>query len=203
MTTFSASATASNSPAAEHTALRRHGPVFLLLGVLMMLMGAAAIGWSCLATLTATATWLFGFLLVGAGIAEIVGAYRAGRWSGRIVHVLIGLLYIVVGVMIIDEPVASAIRLTLMVSIFLIVTGIFRILFALGHNFAGSGAVLFNGVLTLILGLMIYKQWPASGLWAIGLFIGIELFFNGWTWIMLSLGLRRLPPTTAATPAAA
>jgi uncharacterized membrane protein HdeD (DUF308 family) len=47
-----------------------------------------------------------------------------------------------------------------------------------------------------VLGLLIYKQWPASGLWVIGMFVGIDLVFNGWAWVMLALGLRQFKPTT-------
>ena len=50
-----------------------------------------------------------------------------------------------------------------------------------------------NGTITLLLGLLIQKQWPLSGLWVIGLFVGIDLIFNGWAWIALSLVLRKTP----------
>jgi len=55
------------------------------------------------------------------------------------------------------------------------------------------GWSLASGIISVMLGVMIYRQWPASGLWVIGMFVGIELIFNGWTWIMLSMGLRALP----------
>ena len=99
----------------------------------------------------------------------------------------------VVGFMIIEQPENSAIQLTLIIAFFLIIGGIFRIVFALSERFTGWPWVLLNGGVTLMLGLMIYKQWPDSGLWVIGLFVGIEMIFNGWSWIMLSAGLRRLP----------
>jgi uncharacterized membrane protein HdeD (DUF308 family) len=74
-------------------------------------------------------------------------------------------------------------------------SGVFRIVFALSERFAGWPWVLLNGAVTLMLGFLIYKQWPASGLWVIGLFVGIELIFNGWAWVMLALGLRRATAT--------
>jgi uncharacterized membrane protein HdeD (DUF308 family) len=85
----------------------------------------------------------------------------------------------------------------LIIAIFLIVSGIFRIVFAVSERFTGWGWVLLNGVVTLFLGMMIYKQWPASGLWVIGIFIGIDLIFNGWAWIMLSIASRRAVAATA------
>jgi uncharacterized membrane protein HdeD (DUF308 family) len=175
----------------EQRSLRDYWGWFFVLGIAMAVLGTIAIGWACIATLTITAVWVFGFLLLAGGIAEVINSFWAGRWSGTLVHLLIGVLYTVVGFMIIDQPENSAIQLTLIIAIFLIVGGIFRIVFAISERFAGWGWVLLNGGVTLLLGILIYKQWPASGLWTIGLFVGIDLIFNGWAWIMLALGLRR------------
>ena len=177
----------------ELNALRSSWLWFLALGVAMVVFGTIAISWACLATITVTATWLFGFLLLAGGITEIINSFRGGRWSGMLVHLLIGMLYTVVGFMIIEQPEDSAIQLTLIIAFFLIIGGIFRIVFALSERFTGWPWVLLNGGVTLMLGLMIYKQWPDSGLWVIGLFVGIEMIFNGWAWIMLGAGLRKLP----------
>ena len=75
----------------------------------------------------------------------------------------------------------------------MIVGGIFRVIAALSHRFPGWEWVLLNGGISLMLGLLIYKQWPQSGLWFIGLYIGIEMIFNGWAWIALAIGIRKLP----------
>jgi uncharacterized membrane protein HdeD (DUF308 family) len=166
---------------------------FLALGIAMVVFGTIAISWACLTTITVTATWLFGFLLLAGGIAEIINSFWAGRWSGMLIHLLIGVLYTVVGFMIIEQPENSALQLTLIIAIFLIISGIFRVVFALSERFTGWPWVMLNGAVTLLLGLLIYKQWPASGLWVIGLFVGIEMIFNGWSWVMLAFGLRRLP----------
>jgi uncharacterized membrane protein HdeD (DUF308 family) len=175
----------------ETHALGKNWLWFLLLGIAMAAVGTFVISWACIATVTVTATWLLGFILLGSGIAEIVNSFYAGKWSGTLVHLLMGILYVVVGLMIIDQPADRAIQLTLIIAIFLIISGIFRIVFALTERFTGWGWVLLNGAISLFLGMMIYKQWPSSGLWVIGLFIGIDLIFNGWAWIMLSLGSRR------------
>jgi uncharacterized membrane protein HdeD (DUF308 family) len=166
---------------------------YLLLGIAMVALGVFAISYACIVTVTVAATWLFGFLMIAGGIAEIVNSFHAGRWSGTLVHLLIGVLYAVVGLLIIDQPEGAAIQLTLIIAVFLIVSGIFRIVFAISERFTGWGWVMLNGAVTLFLGILIYKQWPASGLWVIGLFIGIDLVFNGWAWIMLALGLRAMP----------
>jgi uncharacterized membrane protein HdeD (DUF308 family) len=164
---------------------------FLILGIAMVVLGTFAISYACIATITVTATWLFGFLMIAGGIGEIINAFHAGRWSGTLIHLLLGVLYAIVGLMIVDQPEGAAVQLTLLIALFLIVSGIFRIVFAISERFTGWGWVLLNGGVTLLLGMMIYKQWPSSSLWVIGLFIGIDLIFNGWAWIMLSMGLRR------------
>jgi len=179
-----------STPLEELQALRNHWIWFFLLGLAMVVFGTAAISWACIATITVAATWLFGFLLLAGGISEIIHSFWAGRWSGMLVHLLIGVLYTVVGFMIIEQPEGSALQLTLIISLFLIVSGIFRIVISISERFAGWPWVLLNGGVTLLLGLLIYKQWPASGLWVIGLFVGIEMIFNGWAWIMLALTLR-------------
>lgn len=174
--------------AAEIGTLRHHWKWFLALGIGMVVLGTIALGCSVLTTEVAVV--LFGFLMLAGGIAEIISAFWAGKWSGTLIHLLIGILYTVVGIMIIDSPEQSAIQLTLLLAFFLIFSGVLRIVFALSEQFTGWGWVLLNGAVTLLLGMLIYKQWPYSGVWVIGLFIGIEMIFNGWAWVMLALAIR-------------
>lgn len=181
-------------------ALRGSWGWFLFLGILMVAAGTLAISWSCLGTITVLAVMVFGFLMLAHGIAEIIGAFSAAKWGGTLFHILIGVLYTVAGFVLIDQPEISAVQLTLIAAIFLMVGGIFRIISALADRFTGWGWVLLNGVISLMLGIMIYKQWPESSYWVIGLFIGIEMLFNGWTWIMLGAALRSLPKNPAMVP---
>jgi len=171
---------------------------FMVMGISMVVLGTFAIGWACVVTMTIAATWIFGFFLLTGGIAEIINSFSVGRWSGMLLHLIIGALYTIVGLMIIQHPESAALQLTLVIAIFLIVGGTIRVIFALSERFTGWVWVTLNGVVSFMLGMMIYKQWPASGLWVIGLFVGIDLIFNGWTWIMLASGLRAIPPKPAA-----
>lgn len=177
----------------ELQALRHHWVWFLALGIGMAVIGTIAVGFACIATVTVAATYLFGFLMIGGGIAEVISSFSAGRWSGTLIHLLIGVLYIVAGLLVIDQPLESAVTLTLLIALFLMISGIFRVVYALSERFTGWGWVLLNGVITLLMGLLIYKQWPTSGLWVIGLFVGIDMILNGWGWIMLAIGLRNAP----------
>lgn len=184
--------------AQDLSTLQKHWRWFLALGIAMVVLGFIAIGWSCITSVTVAATWLFGFFLLASGIGLIINAFWVERWSGTLLHLLIGALYSLTGVIIIDQPQTAAIELTLLIAIFLMIGGIFRVVFAVSERFVGSGWVLLNGVINFVLGMLIYKQWPASGLWVIGLFVGIELLFNGWAWIMLAMGLRQYKPIADA-----
>ena len=181
----------------DPAAIRANSGAFLLFGALMVVFGVAAIGFSCLATITSAVMWVFGVLLVAGGITEIISAVRGGA-RHRLLHLLFGVLYFVVGAIVIGQPVLAAIKLTLVMSIFMIVSGVFRIVYALGQPGAQRGSLLFGGVISLMLGVMIYRQWPYSGMWVIGLFVGVELILTGWLWIALAMAAKRLPAGSAA-----
>lgn len=162
---------------------------FFLLGVGLIVFGVVAL--SCSFITTVTIALLFGALLMVAGAAQVISAFWAHRWSGTLVHLLIGILYVVVGLLILDSPLESVVMLTLLLAGMLMVSGIFRIVSAMTLRFHEWGWTVLSGVVSLLLGMLIYKGWPDTGLFAIGLFIGIEMIFNGWMWVMLGLGLRR------------
>jgi len=161
---------------------------FLFLGLTLVILGILAIGSSFFVTMMTVAV-IGVFLMVG-GILQVINAFYTGRWSGFLLHVILGILYLVVGFMLLDAPMLNAITLTFLLASFFIVIGLFRMIGALTTHFPGWGWTLFNGVVTFLLGVLIYKHWPSSGLWVIGLFVGIEMVFAGWYWIMFASGLR-------------
>lgn len=172
----------------ELHSLRDQWWCFLSMGIALAVLGTICIASPLIATMTSVVA--FGFMLLAAGITQIVSSFWSGRWSGMLLHLLIGVLYAIIGMMVIDAPLENMLLLTKLIAIFLIVTGIFNIIGALIHRFHGWGWVLLNGGVTLLLGILINRQWPASALWVIGLYVGIEMIFNGWGWIMLAIGLR-------------
>jgi uncharacterized membrane protein HdeD (DUF308 family) len=189
----------SRSPGAaarhELAALQQEWWWFLLLGIALVVLGTLALGAAAFASVVAVV--YLGLLMLAGGIAQTISAFWAGRWSGFLLTIFIGLLYLVAGVFIISHPVESTVELTLMLAFLFVVSGVFRIVTALVLRFPHWGWPLLNGVIAVLLGVMIYKQWPSSGLWVIGIFIGIEMIFNGWAWVMFSLGLRSLPRDAA------
>ena len=163
---------------------------FLLLGACLIILGSIAVGSTFYVGLATVV--LFGVLLLTGGVAQVISAFWAGRWSGFLLHLLIGVFYVVVGMLIIDAPAEALATLTLLIAAFLMVSGIFRIASSLNLRFNNWGWVLMNGIVTLMLGILIYRQWPASATIAIGLFVGIEMIFNGITWVALGMGLKQL-----------
>jgi uncharacterized membrane protein HdeD (DUF308 family) len=169
-----------------------------LLGILLAVCGAAAVISPVLTVLTAFATILvLGVALMVAGVATIVASLQAGKWSGLMLQLLVGILYTVAGWIIVDTPERSAETLTLFIAAFFIVAGLFRIVAALVIRFPYWGWALLNGIVTFLLGTVIYHHFPQSTFWALGTLVGLEMLFHGWTWIMLSQAVRRLPERVA------
>ncbi len=178
----------------ELSHLRSHWWWLLLLGVLLVACGTAAIVFPYVTVLTSVAiVTVIGAMLLVAGAATIVGAFWAGRWSGLLLQLLVGILYTVSGMVIINNPVAGTLTFTVFIAASFIVLGTFRLVAALVLQFPQWGWAVLNGAVTLLAGIIIFRHLPEDALWVIGLLIGLELLFNGWMWIMLSLGLRRMP----------
>ncbi|MGO9419460.1 HdeD family acid-resistance protein [Roseiarcus sp.] len=161
---------------------------FLAFGVALVVLGAAAIARSVTATMVTMA--FFGWLLLLAAVVEIVAAFWVGHWAGFFQHALAAILYGVLGFIFVLRPAITAEILTFVMALFFLVGGLFHIVGSAVLGYAGWGWQVLDGVITLALGAMILAQWPASGLWVIGLFIGIDLIFYGATWIAIAWGLR-------------
>lgn len=176
--------------------LRKKWGWFLALGILMIVGGTIALGASVLMTVFSMV--LLGWLMIFGGVMEAVHAFACKKWSGFFIDLLTGLLYLVVGFMIIANPGAAAEALTLLIAVFLIFGGIFRVGLAISVRYQNWVWLLIHGVIDLVLGILIWHQWPYSGLWVIGLFVGIDMLFNGWALVMLSLTAKNLPPQEPA-----
>ncbi|MCX7019229.1 MAG: HdeD family acid-resistance protein [bacterium] len=161
---------------------------FLALGIVMVILGIAALGMQV--ALTLTSMIFFGALLVAGGVLEIVAAVRGRGWSGLLFHLLVGILYLVVGLLAIANPVEAATSLTLLIGAAFMVGGFFRIFASLSLRFHNWGWALLSGAIGVLLGLIIWRQWPWSGFYVIGLFIAIVLIFNGWAMVMFALAAR-------------
>jgi uncharacterized membrane protein HdeD (DUF308 family) len=172
-------------------ALRANWFWFALLGAALLILGLAALSYSVLATV-ATAL-VFGYFLLAAGVFYLVGAFFTRGWGGFFLSLLAGVLHLAAGFIVLNHPLEALVVYTLLMAVFFFVEGLFRIVAALAGRFHHWGWVLLNGVITLLLGVLIWRQWPWSGLYVVGLFVGINLIISGANYIALGLTARRLP----------
>jgi len=178
------------NPEPAQREIQRLGGWFLGLGVVLAVLGAIAVVAAFAATLATV--FLFGVLLLIAGMFQAVQAFLAARWKGFFWHLLLGLLYALLGAILLADPVEGAIGLTLLLAAFFVVGGVLRIVLAVQRRGqVQTGWFLFGGILDLLLGLLIWIGWPATGMWVIGLFLGIELLFAGLSLIMVGLAMPR------------
>lgn len=188
----------------EVEGLRRNWGWFLALGAALVLLGMIALG--CAVTTTIVSLLLFGWFLIAGGVIEIVHAFWARQWSGFFLELSLGVLQLVVGWMVVENPLEAGLTLTLLMAVFFIFGGVFRMVTALTMPFEGRWWLFFSGLVNLVLGVMIWRRWPSDALWVIGMFIGIDLIFHGWWLVMLALSVRSavpaLPPpgSTVAPP---
>jgi uncharacterized membrane protein HdeD (DUF308 family) len=176
---------------AELEALHRNWGWYLALGVLLIVLGMVAIGVPLVST--ASAVLVFGVVLIVGGITELVGAFSARHWSGGLWAALAGVLAVVVGLMAVRHPIRTSLALTMLIGAYLLVGGTLRIVAAIWLRYAQWGWSVLAGALSVLLGLIIYADLPEASLWVIGTFLGIDLLFQGWAWVFLSLAVRRLP----------
>jgi uncharacterized membrane protein HdeD (DUF308 family) len=180
----------------ELDALHKEWIWYFLLGIALVVMGTLALGTATVFTTFFTVIFL-GVLFLVAGITQCVGAFWARGWSGVVLGLLEGVLCVVLGLIFVKKPGMAVVTLTLLIACFLMVGGTFRIVAALAMRFPNWGWALFGGVVNLALGLMIYAEWPASSLMVLGIFVGVEMIFAGWFWVMLGLSLKKLPKMTS------
>jgi uncharacterized membrane protein HdeD (DUF308 family) len=167
---------------------------FGLLGVLLAVCGMVAIIFPVFASVAAVR--VLAVILMVAGVATIIGSFWAGKWSGFLLHLLVGFIYVAASLAVTDRP-EGPVQTLLIITVFLaaafMVMGAFRVLAAMLMRFPQWGWVLLNGLVTFLAGFVIFRQLPWSAFWAVGLLVGLEMLFSGWTWIMLAMAIKSLP----------
>ena len=167
-----------------------HWGWFLAFGIVLLALGIAAIVRSVAATVASMI--YFGWLLIFGSIFQFVAAFMVGNWAGFFLHVLVAIVFGVTGILLLTRPVISAEALTLLMSMFFLIAGLYQLIASLWAHLPGWGWQALSGVVTATLGVLVAAGWPVSGLWVIGLFVGIDLVFFGWAWIMLAIGLHKM-----------
>ncbi len=156
---------------------------YTLLGVAFLVAGALALG--DLVFTTAVSARLTGWAIVIAGVCGVIHALSARAWTGFTFDVLLGLLYIAGGAVLLANPVHLSMKQTLALGLIWILSGVLRVVMANGMP-KGSRAFFLSGAIGILSGIVIMLQWPSSMLWALGLFLGVDLVILGMAWLAYS-----------------
>jgi len=155
------------------------------LGVVLILLGSFAVVASAFTTMISMA--ILGWILLASGVIQAVQAFWSRQWSGFFGYLLTGIFEFILGILILTYPGLSAVSFTLILAILFLVSGAFRFISALATRYEFWGWHLVAGIAGIALGVMLLAQWPASGIWFIGLLVGVNLIISGWTLFMYSL----------------
>ncbi|HKN70087.1 MAG TPA: HdeD family acid-resistance protein [Terriglobales bacterium] len=178
--------------------VRHASTVSILWGVLLIVFGTVAIGSPFLAAVAVNV--VVAWLIVLAGAVHLMIAFHAHGAGSMIWKLLVGIAYLFFGAYLIMHPVLGVVSLTLILASLFLIEGILDIvLFFKMRPIQGSTWVLVDGIITLLLGLMIYAQWPSSSAWAIGTLVGISMIFSGVARVMMSLAVRKAMDTASAS----
>ena len=133
------------------------------------------------------------WMLIFAAVAHFVFAWFTRRTGSVLLKVLLGILYLCVAIYLLDHPARGLATLTLALAFYLLIEGVFEIVLYFQHRpAAGAGWFLMDGIVTLVLGGLIWVTWPSSTEWVLGTLVGISIFFSGVTRLMISLAARRV-----------
>jgi uncharacterized membrane protein HdeD (DUF308 family) len=163
----------------------------IVLSVLMMISGVLAISIPPVAGLAVTIA--LGWLLIVAGALHLGYAWRSHGAVAVVGEILLAVLYALVGVYTLGHPVASLATLTLVVAAYLVAKGVVEGILAFTiRALPGSGWLMFDGILTVAIAVMIASAWPISAVWAVGVLVGVSMISSGFSRLMVSIAVRRL-----------
>jgi uncharacterized membrane protein HdeD (DUF308 family) len=155
--------------------------VRVLLGIVLILGGLFVLGDVALATLISTL--FIGYAAIVVGGFEIVHAFWTKGWGGFAWQLLLGALYVAFGIVIVSQPISGALILTFVLGIVLMASGLVRIFTGFRHWGNLGWIMIVSGLFGVIAGLIILTGWPTTGIWVLGLLLGIDLIAHGVAWL--------------------
>lgn len=162
--------------------IKRRAKTSKWVGILLVIAGFLALVAPLSAGLSLTV--MIGVLLLISGGAQLVLVFKAGSFGEGILLALFAVLTLIAGGYMLSQPVSALATLTLFLAAYFIASGVLQVFGAFGAKpDPGWGWLLFGGVLSVILGIMIWRQFPLSGVWAVGVLVGVQLIMSGWTLI--------------------
>lgn len=183
-------------------ALHDHWVMYLVEGIVLLILGAAAIIIPPLATLAVAL--VIGWLLLISGVAGLISTFSMRQAPGFWWSLLSAILAMAAGVVLLGWPVSGAVSLTLVLIVFFLIEGVATIMFALDHKRELSGQwrwMLISGIVDLLLGGVLFVGLPGTAAWAIGLLVGINMLFGGAALISMALHARNAVPSAPAAAA--
>ena len=171
--------------------LKKASGISLVLSIALIIFGVLAIALPMVSSIGVVT--VIGWLVVFAGAAQLVYAFQSTGIGPFLWKVLVALIYIVAGGSLIAHPIVGVAGLALLLGIFLCAEGVADVVAYFVTRKSGSSLwMLVDGIITLILGFMIWNQWPSSSVWVIGPLVGISMVMTGMTRLMMTLAFRKL-----------
>jgi len=162
---------------------------FFALGVAFMILGVLAILVPFIASL-ATAI-VIGWLMIVGGLFQGFHAVQNRRWAGSSWAIVGAVLQVIAGVLVVAFPVTGTLVLTLVLAVFFVASGVLKLIRAIQHRAMPRwGWLLFDGIVSLALGLLIAVRWPSTAAWALGVLVGVDLLVGGSSMLMIGLAGR-------------
>ncbi|MEF0939674.1 HdeD family acid-resistance protein [Rhizobium sp. BR 362] len=172
------------------SAMRDKWGWFVALGVFLLICGGIAFGNLFIATVVSV--YYIGMLMLIGGVIHLVHAFQVRGWEHILFWVLSGLLYTLAGILAFANPLLASAALTLFLAVALLIAGTFRVW--VGRKVKPERGwiwIVIGGVVTALAGIAIAVGWPVNSLWVLGLFLAIDLIFQGWTLMAFGLALRQ------------
>jgi len=175
--------------------IEKNAGLTIVSGVILLIAGMFAIASPLVAGLSITI--MVGALLAVSGIGQCFLAFKTGAFGKGLLVLIVGVLMTITGFYLMQQPVAGLATLTIILMSYLLATGILETIVAFQLKPAdGWGLLLFNGMVTLLLGIMLWRQFPLSGAWAIGVLFGIKMIFSGWAFIFIGRNVKKMVAET-------
>ena len=162
----------------------------LLIGIALLVFGCMAIASPAVAGTSVVI--VIGAIMVVSGVVQAFQGFGDKSWASKLLSLILGAITLLGGVAVLAHPLLGMTVLALVLAIYFVVEGIWKIVVSFSFRpAAGWLAVLGSGVVALLLGYLIWRQWPLSGLWAVGVLVGADLVATGLAMLLLALTVRR------------
>ncbi len=174
--------------------IKKNAGLTVVSGVILLIAGTLAILSPFVAGVSITI--LVGAMLAVSGIGQCILAFKTGAFGKGLLVFVVGVLMAVAGFYVMNQPVAGLATLTIILMSYLLASGVLEIIVAFQLKPADCwGLELFNGIVTLVLGILLWRQFPLSGAWAIGVLFGIKMIFSGWAFVIIGRNVKKMAVT--------